>query len=160
MVYNWSQLGKRTCLITFLHAPEASPEITWRWYWGFSLNKKSKTGRFFICGKSLDDNLYPYHVVLTTKAKDWRLRRSVKEKLSYTAQRNVLTYVSPHDPKHSAFLPTATVMCLTKKNSLTVSVVFDLIRFCDMFLGLQGVWQTIVVWGKDNDCIVVSILQV
>ena len=33
------------------------------------------------------ENLYPYHVVLRTKAKDQQLRRSVKKKLSYTAWR-------------------------------------------------------------------------
>ena len=51
---------------------------------GFSI---SKNGWFFVCGKSINDNLYPYHVVLTTKPKDRRLRRSAKEKLSYTARR-------------------------------------------------------------------------
>lgn len=34
---------------------------------------------------SVVENLYPYHVVLRTKAKDQQLRRSVKKKLSYTA---------------------------------------------------------------------------
>ena len=34
---------------------------------GFSA---SKTDRFFVCGKSTEDNLDPYHVVLTKKAKD------------------------------------------------------------------------------------------
>ena len=47
---------------------------------------------YYIGGKSIDDNLSPYHVVLTRKAKD-RLRWSAKEKLSYTARRNVHTCV-------------------------------------------------------------------
>ena len=62
---------------------------------GFSV---SGNGRFLLCVKSIDDKLYPCHVVLTTKAKDRRLRRSAKEKLSYTARRNVLTCVLPPGP--------------------------------------------------------------
>ena len=56
---------------------------------GFSV---SGNGRLFIRVKSIDDKLYPYHV-LTTKAKDRRLRTSAEEKLSYTARSNVLTCV-------------------------------------------------------------------
>ena len=51
----------------------------------------------------MDDNLYPYVVVLTTKAKDRRLKRSVKEKLS-TVQRNVLTSVLAHDTDKNILL--------------------------------------------------------
>ena len=37
----------------------------------------------FILGKrNVIKNLYPYHILLTTKAKDRRLGRSAKEKLS------------------------------------------------------------------------------
>ena len=45
---------------------------------GFPVSKKWKG--FFFRWKNLDYNLYPYHVVLTMKAKDRRLRRGVKEK--------------------------------------------------------------------------------
>ena len=65
---------------------------------GFSV---SKNGTFFIRGKDIDNNLYPYHVVLTTKAEDRRLRRSAKEKLSYTARRDVLKCVLPRVVKRS-----------------------------------------------------------
>ena len=75
----------------------------------------SGNGRFFIRVKSINNKLYLYHFVLTIKAKDRQLRRSAKEKLSYTARRNVFTSVLPHDPKHSPFLPTTTVSCVSKK---------------------------------------------
>ena len=112
MRYNWRHIGKRTWShsFKFLRQPRNHMAIT-----GFSL---STYGRFFIRGKSIDDNLYPYHAVLTTKAKDQRLRgfrRSTTEKLSKSARRNVLTCVLPRDPKHSAFLPTATVLCVSEK---------------------------------------------
>ena len=89
---------------------------------GFS---SSKNGSFFIRGKSIDDNLYLYHVVLTTKAKDRRsrgFRRSAKEKLSYTAERNVLRCVLPRDPKHLAFLPNSNCFVRLRKNRQPVSV--------------------------------------
>ena len=56
------------------------------------------------------------------KAKDRQLRRSTKQKLSYTAWKNVLRWVLPRGLKHSAFLPTATVLCVSEKNSLPVLV--------------------------------------
>ena len=100
-------------MITFLHVLEASQKSH-----GDCRISVSKNGRFFISvGKAFDDNLYPYHVVLTTKANDQRLRRSTNEKLSYTAQRNVFTHVLPRDPKHSPFSPTATVSSVSKKLS-------------------------------------------
>ena len=52
----------------------------------------------------MDDIIYLYSVVLTTKAKDRRLRRSAKEKLSYTTRRNVLTCVLPPVYKTFSFL--------------------------------------------------------
>ena len=67
-------------MITFLHVPEATQKSH-----GNNGLFLSKNARFFIFGKSIDDKLYLYHVVLTTKAKDRRLRgfrRSAKEKLS------------------------------------------------------------------------------
>ena len=114
MIYNWRQIGKRTWShsFTFLRQPRDYMAMA-----GFSL---SKNGRFFICGKSLDDNLYRYHVVLTMKAKDWRPRgfkRSVKEKLSYTAWRNVLPCILPCNPKHSTFLPQQLFCASPKKQS-------------------------------------------
>ena len=51
---------------TFLRQPRNHMAIT-----AFSL---SKNGRFFIRGKCIDNNLYTYHAVLTTKAKNTRLR--------------------------------------------------------------------------------------
>ena len=68
-------------------------------------------------------NLYPYHVALTTKAKDRRLRRGAKEKRSYTARRNVFTCVLPRDPKHSPFSPTATVPYVSEKTVYLFRVV-------------------------------------
>ena len=53
-------------VFTFLRQPRNHMAMA-----GFSL---SKNGRFFIRRKSIDDNLYPYDVVPTTKAKDRRLR--------------------------------------------------------------------------------------
>ena len=89
-------------------------------------------------GKSIDNKLYPYHVVLTTKPKDQGLRRSVKEKLSYTVRRNVLTCVLQCDQKHSPFSPTLTVSCNFEKNSLPVSVV----------LIVTSTWSQIPCFGK------------
>ena len=34
----------------------------------------------------MDDNVYPYHVFLTTKTRDRGLRRTAKEKLSYAKE--------------------------------------------------------------------------
>ena len=71
---------------------------------------------FFLGGKSIDDNLDPYHVVLTTKAKNRRLlRRNAKEKMSYIARRKVLACSLPRDPKKSASLPTVTVSYVSEK---------------------------------------------
>ena len=121
MVCNWRQiLGKRTWSHSFTFLRQARNHMVIA---GFSI---SKNERFVICGKSIDDNLYPYHVVLTTKAKDRRprgFRRSAKEKLSNTAQRNVLVCVLPCALKHSASLATATVSCISEKNSLPVLIV-------------------------------------
>ena len=47
---------------------------------------------FFIRGKSIDNNLYPSLVVLTTRAKHRRLRRSAN------CRENTLTCVLPRDP--------------------------------------------------------------
>ena len=108
-------------MVAFLHVPEEARnhmEMT-----GFSV---SKIGSLFILGKSIDDNLYPYRCTKNESQKSTtKLRRSAKEKLSYTARRHVFTYVWPRDPKHSPFSPTLTVSCVSdkKKNSLPVSVV-------------------------------------
>lgn len=69
----------------------------------------------------MDNNLYPYYVVLTTAAKDRRLKVGAKEKLSIV-RRNVLTCVLARDPKDSPFSPRATVSCVLEK-SLPVLVV-------------------------------------
>ena len=113
---------KPTCSITDAKEGSARDHIPSR-SWGndhmaMAGFSSSKNGSFFIRGKSIDDNLYLYHVVLTTKAKDRRsrgFRRSASEKLSYTAERNVLRCVLPRDPKHLAFFPTATVSCVSEK---------------------------------------------
>ena len=88
MVYNWCQIGKCTWAhsFTFLRQPRKHAAMV-----GFSV---TKNGRFFIREKSMDDNLYSYHVALTTKAKDRQLRRSTKEKLSYTAWWNVCAFAT------------------------------------------------------------------
>ena len=66
----------------------------------------------------MDDNLYPYHVVLTIRAKERRLRRKVKEKLSYTVRKHVLTSGLPRNPKHSLFSPTVTISCVSEKKTV------------------------------------------
>ena len=66
-------------MIAFLHVLEASQKSH-----GWDIPYAKMEG-FVIRGKSIDDNLDSYHVVLTMKAKDRRLRRSAKEKLSFIA---------------------------------------------------------------------------
>ena len=73
MVYNWHQIDQRTWSHSFTFLRQARNHVLMA---GFRV---SKNGRFSIRGKSMDDNLYLYNVVLTTKAKDRRLRRSVQE---------------------------------------------------------------------------------
>ena len=81
---------------------------------GFSV---SKNGKFFIRGKGLHDNLNLYHVLLTTEAKDRRVKKKRKGKTELHHTKEVLTCVLPRGPKQSAFLPTATVSCVSEKQS-------------------------------------------
>ena len=92
-------------------------------------------GRYYFTSifekRNVIKNFYLYHVVQTTKVKDRHLRRSLREELSYTAHKGMSSLAfdfsfhsfKPRDPKHSLFSPTATVSCVSKKNSLPVSVV-------------------------------------
>ena len=123
MVYNWHQIGRCTWSRLFTFLRQARNHLAMA---GFSIRKN---GRFFIRGKSIDYNLYPY-VVLTTKAKHQQLRGTAKEKLSYTAwSRNVLTRILPWNPKHSTFLPQQLFCASPKKQSNCFgSMVFPFYR--------------------------------
>ena len=92
---------------------------------GFSIRKN---GRFFICGKRIDYNLYPY-VVLTTKAKHRQLRRLAWRKNWATQHEGMCSHAFCHVTQNILLSCHSNCFVHPQKNSLTVSVAYDFFLF-------------------------------